>query len=302
MRRLGLVPLVLLACTPGSGRNTTFISGADEVETSGESDEVGTSGPETGTSESTSEASSESESDTTDTSADESTSETGGGVCERQRYTFNLANSTWTAIPIEQDWTGTFAPPCSVGVLAATYVPEWSELIVVGDDEQIWRRIDGVWQPPQPWATDFAALVGAQPTAMVHVPNADDPGETTLYFLLASGEAVIYGYTQAGTATLIEVVMQEDGVPPAAPQASEDLRWGFTLADVALIGQADWLVWTLNYTDGYLYTFNAAFEWTQQVETNNQYFGTGQPDEPNPSTIEAAYADFALGRAYFIGP
>lgn len=298
MRRLAPALLVTLACTPGTGRNTTFITGDDEASSGSETSASETSTSESGTSETSTSETSTSESDTSETSS----GETSEPACERKRYTFNLSNATWSAIPLDQDWTGTFAPPCSVTVLAATFIPEWDELIVLGADGQIWRRLDGVWQPPQPWASDFAALEGTQPTAMVHVPNAEDATENTLYFLLDTGEAVIYDYSQAGTATLVDVVMQEDGVPPAAPQASEDLRWGFTLADPAMIGQANWLVWTLNYTDGFVYTFNAAFEWTQQGETNNQYFGTGQPDEPVPSTIEAAYADLGSSRAYFIAP
>ncbi|NJK31926.1 MAG: hypothetical protein HC927_05640 [Deltaproteobacteria bacterium] len=61
------------------------------------------------------------------------------------------------------------------------------------------------------------------------------------------------------------------------------------------------MVWTQDYTDGNLYTFYVVDSepvWTQEVETDNDYFGTGQPDEPVPSAIEASYADTALARVY----
>ncbi len=308
MRRFSLLALALLGCSDGDpNSHSTFLSGsagsADGTDEVGSSDSgESSSASETNNSESGSTFET-SESESSSTSSDTATSsETGEPECLRQRYTFNLGTETWSAIPIEQDWTGANAPPCSIGVLAVTYIGGWSELLVIGDDQTTYRRVDGIWQPPLGWSDSFAALVGTQPTALLHTPSTTDPSEVTLYFLVSGGQAVLYTYGDNGGAVLADVVDVMDGPPPAPPQASEDLRWAFELADVSLVPDPDWLVWFMNYTDGFLYRFNAAFEWVQQPQGNNTYFGTGQANEPDPSQIEAAYADIELGRVYFVGP
>ncbi|MCA9687462.1 MAG: hypothetical protein KC457_35195, partial [Myxococcales bacterium] len=229
-------------------------------------------------------------------------STTGEPLCARKRYTLNMANHTWTSIALDQAWTGANAPPCSQEILATSLITNWDELLVLTADEMLYRRIDGVWQTPVSWADSFGVLVGENPTGMIYMPSLDDPTQATLYFNLDDGRAALYEYSQGGGIVFADIYMLSDVPPPGAPQFSEIARWGFAWVDTSLAPDANWLVWYLNYSDGNLYTFDAAFTWTQAPEGNNDLFGTGQADEPTPALIEAAFADRGQNRAYFVGP
>ncbi|NVB42983.1 hypothetical protein G6O69_34495 [Pseudenhygromyxa sp. WMMC2535] len=275
---------------------TSTTDGADEATSTAETGESGESSSEsTGQDDVDTSSGETDESDTTDEN-----DTTGDPACARKQYTFNLDTQTWSSIALDQAWIGENAPDCSVGIAAASLIADWDVLIVVAEDQMIYWRDAGVWQTPLAWGDSFAALVGETPTAAVYAPNPDDTSEATLYLNLDDGRALLYALTEVGGISLADIIQLEDGDPPAAPQGTEIARWSFALADADAAPSADWLVWTMNYNDGNLYTFNAAFTWTQSPEDDNELFGTGQADEPVPAQIEAAFADLSQGRAYFV--
>lgn len=305
MRKLALCSLILLGCSGDpDGRRETFATGtADEAGTGTSESDATTAATDTSTDEATDTGEADSTSTDTDTGTDtgsDTGSETGEPSCTRRRYSFNRVNDSWSSVALDQAWTGPDAPPCSVEVAAAVNISAWSTLLVVGLDEMVYRRVDGVWQAPVPWSDSFAALVGTTPLAGAYQLDLEDPDLATVYWVTEANDALVYSFNQNGGAVLVEVVALVDAPPPGAPQGSEDPRWAFALIDAALAPDPEWLVWYMNYLDGYQYRYNAGNEWVQEPQGVNELFGTGQGEEPNPASIRAAWGDLEMERIYFV--
>ena len=71
------------------------------------------------------------------------------------------------------------------------------------------------------------------------------------------------------------------------------------------MGDPDWWVGYYGYNDGFMYRFNAAFVWSKFPIEDNAFFGTGDEDEPDPTTVRAAWYENGPGDddyLYMVGP
>ncbi|GEM_PF-1447605 len=269
-------------------------SGSDaDADSGAEADSDADSG--TGT-DSTTE--SESESDTTD----EDSSDTGAPECGRSRYTYSLAQDSWTAVPLDSVWTGPNAPPCDVEILATTYIEPWDQLFVFSADDNFYHRVSGTWEAPQSTAATFPMLSAEFIASLHSIPPVDE--ETSELTFAGDGVAYLFTVFEDGSVTYkLGAVLNNDSVLNGGPAQADDLRsWSAVICDPEIVGVAGWWRIWARYTDNKIYHVNADFSMWQQWPQDDSPMFSGQPNQPSAATLEAGWGSLELDRIYLVGP
>ncbi len=269
-----------------------------ETETGGTSTESDSATMDSGTE---SDAGSESESGMDTETTDEGSSDTGPLACARSRYTYSVAQDSWTAVLLDAVWPGPNAPPCDFEVLAATYIEPWDQLFVFSADGNYYRRVAGAWDTPQSVAATFPVLDGELVTSLHSVPPLNGSATCDLSFS-GIGVAYIYNAYEDGSVTYLDTVALTNDLGAGPAQADELRDWAAGMSEPALVGMdAEWWYLWGRYTDAKVYRLNGGEEWQQWPQNDNMLF-SGQIGQPDPATLEAGWGSEALDRLYLVGP
>ncbi len=221
----------------------------------------------------------------------------GTGGSSWRRYELQLGSTVWTNTALDQVWVGANAPPAT-GILAATELEYFDELLVFADDGFAYRRAAGVWQPRESIAASWPELTNPI-QSLYHLPDRDDSTVEGLTFTVKPN-AVLYRYLGGGAKTYEATVTLQDE-PNGAPHATRTGLSVFTLSDVALsTTSADWWVTYLPFDDGNVYRVNALPAWSGGPASTSEHFAFSTA--PALGSRLAAYYDRSGDRIVVIGP
>jgi hypothetical protein len=222
------------------------------------------------------------------------------GLCDRHLYMHDLSDNSWETQPLDLVWVGPNAPPCSVEPMGTAYLEVWDQLLVWGANGMYYRRIGGTWQPPEPIANRWAILAEIEIDSVSYTPPLEGSNSADLIFS-ALPNAFIYRVFEDGATSYDQSVMIMDEPPPGPAQSSLVRTWSLELADPSMLGQVNWYTLWSGYDDGKIYRADASFNWTNWP-ANQAPLLSGAPGGLDPSALEAGWGNYALNRAYLVGP
>jgi len=228
-------------------------------------------------------------------SGDSTTSEQGSSL---QLYTSYLGGSGWSAVDLDDVWTGPSAPPTD-GILATVKLTHFSRFIVFSDDGYTYQQVDGTWIEPVLTDELFPIVGDRMIDAAAHLPARYDPTIETL-FIAADAHAIFYEIYEAGGISFVADAMLEDE-RNGPPHDSGQLRWAFTRTNLADPSDS-WLQTYLHYDDGQIYLTDGTGTWVDSFPVVGNEFFMGNADEPDPTQAVATWYDDSSARLNVIAP
>ena len=231
--------------------------------------------------------------------------ETGDGdgeaeLCQRYRYTYRLAEDSWTRVLLDQVWTGPNAPPCSVRPMATTFVEPWDQLLVWGDDRMFYRRIDGAWQTPEPMIQHWAAVDGL-PIQAAHNRPPHLSQDAAVINLVGPENFHTYDLFEDGSTVFTNSTTKIEWEDPGPPAMSTITSWVVSMSDVEVADTDEWWQAWVFLVNNRLYYTPSPLIWENWTPEESELFDDA-PVNVSPNTFEAGWSSHALQRLDFIGP
>ena len=220
--------------------------------------------------------------------------------CQRSRYVYRFDDDSWSSTPLDQLWTGANAPPCSVEPMSVAFVEPWDQLFVWAADAMLYRRVGGAWQAPEPIAANWGVVAGLALEAAYSIPPPEGDNTGNIHFN-AGGEVHNYEVYEDGSTVFVQTTAQADWPDPGPQLLSYSTGWMFVLSDVANFGQVEWWLPWVYLSNDVLYHAIGGFAWENWPSQDSEMFDDAPPNI-SPANFEAAWGNFALDRAYFVGP
>lgn len=212
-------------------------------------------------------------------------------------YTLHVNTGSWTRSPLALVLNDPNAPN-DVEIVAATRFETSERLVFIGADQRVYLRSGGAFEAPiglDEWTQ--GDLPSGTVTAMSHDP---DPGlfcEAVYFYMRDVDAARVAGFFACEDAPLFLAGVQNLDNIIGYPQAMETSRFAFMFPDLLELDNPDGRV-TYRALDSVLGSFLGQDSDPDEVSplTNNDFWVLDDvPNQPDPTTVQAAYFDAAGG-------
>ena len=212
-------------------------------------------------------------------------------------YTLHVNNGTWTRAPLALVLNDPNAPN-EVEIIAATRLETSERLVFVGADQRVYLRDGGSFEAPvdlDDWTN--GDLPSGTVTAMSHDPDPDQFCEEIIFYLRDVGTARLSMFLACEGVPLIHVGNQQLNSFFNYQQETETSRFAFMAPDLLQLDDPDGRV-TYRALDSVLGVFTTKLDDPDDVIplANNEFWVPDEvPNQPDPTTVQAAYFDAAGG-------